>query len=1013
MKKRRTTTSGLSRPWNVSILTVLWCTIVLNHYSTTSNGCWAHSYVTAAAETTSLASSTHTQQVSRPPRHALLQRLWPHTAAASKPRTTCRPKWLPQPATPPPSTNTGEDSSTALSSSASDSSVTNTEADEEPRVLSYNASATDAGSLELTDLWSLLQSSPSQGLTSDEAARRLQLFGPNVLAQPPSKSLWQLVLEQFEDRLVQILLGVAVLSALFSVWEVSQQQHGGASSEALWKSFVEPAVILAILVVNAIVGVVQSQSAADSLQALQTMQAGTATVLRDSLVQTCASADLVPGDVVVVKVGDKVPADARLIATQGANLQLDEASLTGESVTVPKLPNHVSTIPNAPIADQKGLLFSGTMVTAGSGTAVVVQTGMDTQFGKIQQGVTAAQAEAVKTPLAARLDEFGNQLTVIIAAICALVWIVSIPKMQDSSFDGNLWEGALYYAKVAVALGVAAIPEGLPAVITLCLSLGTRKMAERNVLVRKLPSVETLGCTTVICTDKTGTLTTNEMTAVSLVLLEPVPVVPENDNQDEQKRRKRQRRRSPHRMTEDDHHKDLVMIEHGIQGSSYSPLGDIEGIAKDVEIQLNPRGALADVAAVSALCNDAQIVGNSPETKNDDHDEEQEHKKKKKESSTSRSKKALEKREKLFERIGEPTEAALCVLAEKIGGLTDTTTLDQEEADEDNEPSTETIPMDPATVANANVNLWRERRPRTATLEFSRDRKSMSVLCQFPWSMELDKPAEELSRALVPLNTGRPKTPPPTRRRRKRKESTPFSSRLLVKGAPNLLIERCTHIKQRDGTVVRLSGALRRKVEAKVSEMAARPLRCLALAVKEHDDLEDSLQTLDSSTDMDDHPLLSRPENFRHIESRLTLVGIVGIKDPARPEVAQSIQLCSQAGIRVIMITGDARDTAVAIAKDVNIFAATADASTLKAFEGREFFQKPEEEQLELLKRDNLVFCRAEPADKQKLVKMLQSLHEVPAMTGDVRISTSAFERHFFKMLTFPSILFFIITGSE
>jgi Ca2+-transporting ATPase len=167
-------------------------------------------------------------------------------------------------------------------------------------------------------------------------------------------------------------------------------------------------------------------------------------------------------------------------------MQVDEGSLTGESVTVGKFAGEEGTTkPNLPLQDQRGMLYGGTMVTSGTGRALVVQTGMDSQMGKIQKGVTQAKAEQPKTPLAIKLDEFGSTLTKIIGIICLAVWIISIPKMDDPSFS-NSWEGAIYYAKVSVALGVAAIPEGLPAVITLCLSLGTRRMAQRNVIVRKL-----------------------------------------------------------------------------------------------------------------------------------------------------------------------------------------------------------------------------------------------------------------------------------------------------------------------------------------------------------------------------------------------------------------------------------------------------------------------------------------------------------------------------------------------
>jgi Ca2+-transporting ATPase len=513
-----------------------------------------------------------------------------------------------------------------------------------------------------------------------------------------------------------------------------------------------------------------------------------------------------------------------------------------------------------------------------------------------------AKESQEKTPLAQKLDVFGTQLTWVIGGICIAVWLVSIPKMNDSSF-ASVWEGAIYYAKVAVALGVAAIPEGLPAVITLCLSLGTRRMAQRNVIVRKLSSVETLGCTSVICTDKTGTLTTNEMTAVSLVLLNG---------------------------------KDLV--ECTISGSSYSPIGSVSGIGSD---EIKQKGAAADVAAVAALCNDATILGNDEEW-----------------VGGKKQRKKLTSTKTIYERSGEPTEAALCILCEKLGGMKAYHEIDN------------SVP--PSVLASANVKNWRATHSRIATLEFHRQRKSMSVLSKFG-----------------------------------------EGNRLLVKGAPNLLLERCTHIKDRRGKITRISGSLRRQLEFKITELATRPLRCLVLAVKEDNKLESSLAKINRK-DAANHPLLKDQSKYTDIESGLTLVGIVGIKDPSRPSVSGSILQCTNAGIRVIMITGDSRDTAIvstileqplptfffrchlifwiqrcmylkkAIAKEVHIFDKNAPIESLKAFEGREFFLKSEEEQLQILKNDNLVFCRAEPADKQKLVKMLQSLHEIPAMTGEL-----------------------------
>eukprot|EP00557_Chaetoceros_sp_GSL56_P009848 CAMPEP_0176481274 /NCGR_PEP_ID=MMETSP0200_2-20121128/2730_1 /TAXON_ID=947934 /ORGANISM="Chaetoceros sp., Strain GSL56" /LENGTH=1135 /DNA_ID=CAMNT_0017877463 /DNA_START=117 /DNA_END=3522 /DNA_ORIENTATION=+ len=746
----------------------------------------------------------------------------------------------------------------------------------EPSTFLYNQTAVEIGSTDISSLLHQLSTSTTEGLTSQEASTRLSYYGSNVLETPPSKSLLMLILEQFDDKLVQILLCVAAISGIFSFMEMRSHSLATGESHHLLKSFIEPAdVILAILFLNAAVGVWQSRQAEGSLEALKKLQPSLTCVLRDGKwMDNMEAKDLVPGDVIRIRVGDKVPADARVLSLESSVLNLDEGSLTGESVTVEKVPGDEGLCRRgAPVQDMKSVLFSGTVCTAGSALAVVVRTGMATEMGKIQKGVTEAKADEHKTPLGMKLDEFGNQLTKIIGFICLGVWMVSIPKFTDPTFKNPL-EGAVYYAKVAVALGVAAIPEGLPAVITLCLSLGTRRMAKRNVIVRKLPSVETLGCTSVICTDKTGTLTTNEMTAVSLVVFE----------------------------------KEHEIAEHKIIGSSYSPVGYVEGIKPHEEICSKPRGSISDIAAVSALCNDAKIIGH------DKHADD----------------------EKIYERVGEPTEAALCILAEKLGGSSDIVD--------------DYAKLLPSVLASMNVDGWRSKFLRTATLEFNRDRKSMSVLCR-------------------PMEGGR-------------------GNRLLVKGAPNLLIKRCTHVKFRDGTVSKLTGEMRRMIEAKTSELATRPLRCLALAVKETEYLDKSLKnhSPDDSEGTGDaarkHPLLSDPSKYTDIESGLTLVGVVGIKDPARPEVAESILSCTEAGIRVIMITGDAKDTATAIARDVNIFSKS-QGEQIKAFEGREFFEKPEYEQLELLKSGNIVFCRAEPSDKQKLVKMLQNHGEISAMTGD------------------------------
>ena len=356
------------------------------------------------------------------------------------------------------------------------------------------------------DCLSSLGVSESTGLSGDEARLRYQQYGANALLPPPAKPLWHLVVEQFQDRLVQILLGVAVLSSVLAA--VEKDAH----------ALTEPLIILCILAINAGVGIWQSKSAEDSLDALKRLQPETACVLRDGVWQgEFPAAYIVPGDVLHLRVGDRVPADARLLTLKTTTFSTDESTLTGESVAAAKTTDPVDAAVS--ISGKANMVFAGTMVASGGAYALVTGTGMATEIGAINAGVQEASlsAGATKTPLAQKLDEFGDQLTKIIGSICLVVWLFSIPKFNSPAFGGSWVKGAVFHTKIAVALGVAAIPEGLPAVITLCLSLGTRRMARRNVIVRKLPSVETLGCTSVICTDKTGTLTTNQMTVKTVV----------------------------------------------------------------------------------------------------------------------------------------------------------------------------------------------------------------------------------------------------------------------------------------------------------------------------------------------------------------------------------------------------------------------------------------------------------------------------------------------------------------
>jgi Ca2+-transporting ATPase len=336
-----------------------------------------------------------------------------------------------------------------------------------------------------------LGSDAARGLSVSEVEKRLEQHGPNRLKSAPETPWWKRLLEQFENFLVIILLVATVISAI--EWLLQDPRETNLPYEAI--------VILLIVVLNALLGFFQEARAERSVRALMALAAPESTVIRDGERQRIAADQIVPGDIVMVEAGDKIPADARLI--ENANLRTDEAPLTGESVPVAKETAAIDS--EIGIGDRRNMLYSGTVATYGRGRAVVVATGMETEVGRIAGLLEAAEKEP--TPLQQELDRTGKRLSVIMLAICAVVFatgLLSTPVMNLNVI--------LSLFLFAVALAVAAIPEALPAIVTVGLSLGVRRMAAANAIVRKLPAVETLGAATVICSDKTGTLTRNEMT---------------------------------------------------------------------------------------------------------------------------------------------------------------------------------------------------------------------------------------------------------------------------------------------------------------------------------------------------------------------------------------------------------------------------------------------------------------------------------------------------------------------
>ena len=327
-----------------------------------------------------------------------------------------------------------------------------------------------------------LQSDLTHGLAAVEAQRRLRVSGPNVLPEAARPSALALFLRQFTSIIVWVLIAAALVSGLLHEW-------------------LDAGAIVAIVVLNALLGFVQEFRAERSLAALKQLSVTTARVLREGRLSSLPAAALVPGDLVEIEAGDHVPADARVV--YAANLQTQEAALTGESTPVEKVTPALDNT-EVPLADRQNLIFLGTTVTTGKGRALVIATGTATELGRI--ATLMQEVETEPTPLQRRLEQFGHLLLVFALVIVAVVFLLGLLR----------GEPAVAMFLTAVSLAVAAIPEGLPTIVTITLALGVTRMVGRHALIRHLPAVETLGSTTVICTDKTGTLTKNEMTVTRL-----------------------------------------------------------------------------------------------------------------------------------------------------------------------------------------------------------------------------------------------------------------------------------------------------------------------------------------------------------------------------------------------------------------------------------------------------------------------------------------------------------------
>ncbi|HDN81517.1 MAG TPA: HAD family hydrolase, partial [Methanomicrobia archaeon] len=533
-------------------------------------------------------------------------------------------------------------------------------------------------------------------------------------------------------------------------------------------------VISIILFASGVLGFVQEYRAEKSLEILKKMSSPKAKVLRDGTEKIIDTGELVPGDVILLEVGDKVPADCRIIKSY--NLSIDESVLTGESVSVTKTSETLTE--KLPLAERKNLVFSGTIVTFGRGMCVVYATGMNTEFGKIAKMLQSVKKEM--TPLQKNLEGVGKVLGVSALIICSLVAVLGILRGHEP-LEMFIW---------GVSLAVAAVPEALPAVVTITLALGVQKMVKRNAIIRKLPAVETLGCTTVICSDKTGTLTKNEMTVKKIFF---------NDQ----------------------------IIE--VSGVGYIPKGDFYVEKKEID-----RKNLELIGRISALCNDAKLV-----------------------------------HEKDYTVIGDPTEGALLVLAEKIG------------------------------MQKSDLE---ERFPRKDELTFTSERKMMSVLNDMIYS----------------------------------------------KGAPETILENCSYIY--DNGIREITETDKKKILEINETFASEGLRVLALAYREGGLLE---------------------------EKDLVFASLTAMLDPPREEVREAIKICELSGIKVIMITGDHKLTAKAIANELGIFEEGDIILT-----GRELDELSDSE-FEKIVENVKVYARVSPEHKMKIISAFKKKGEVVAMTGD------------------------------
>ncbi|MCL4505038.1 MAG: cation-translocating P-type ATPase [Chloroflexi bacterium] len=767
-----------------------------------------------------------------------------------------------------------------------------------------------------------LEAQRDHGLTTAEARKRLADYGLNELPAGKKAPLWRLFLAQFKDFVVILLIVASAVSIALG-------------------DTVEGLAIITIVILNAVIGLIQEQRADAALAALKKMAAPDAQVLRDGARARIPARELAPGDIVFLEAGNYVPADIRLI--DSFNLKINESTLTGESEAVSKRAEALIEA-GASIGDRVNSAFSSTLITYGRAKGVVVSTGSHTEIGLI--ATMLGEIEEESTPLQKRLNQLGKTLSIVALVLCGMVFVAEVLRNTDLSilvgqglpayvvrYSQNITE----FFILAVSLAVAAVPEGLAAVVTINLALGMREMVKCNVLIRRLSAVETLGSATVICTDKTGTLTQNAMNVVRVYAggrtygvsgegYEPQGIFTEIGDQKPEIGDWRLEINGPgleirSQMSES---RDQKLQSADIQSPIPNPQSPISNLPSPL-LQLLRGGLLASDALLEESGEEAE--------------------------------------RKTYRMVGDPTEGALVVAAAKAG-------------------------------------LWRtateEQYPRVAEAPFDAERKMMTTLHEAKGAEEQGSGGEgekeeagdgsqksevrgqkqeaggrklEAGGRKQEAGDGSQKTEVRRKTEEERGQTLEAGGKgrenrlvAFTKGAPDIVLLRCTYYLGEGGDVLLLRDEDRARILAVNTAMASDALRVLAVATRSL-----PAEQVRGQGEIDGAA----------VERDLTLLGLFGMIDPPRPEVGAAIDTARRAGIRTIMITGDHAVTARAIARQINLAG-----DEPQVVSGPEI-QAMDDEQLARRVRDVSVFARVSPEHKVRIVTAVRSNSNVVAMTGD------------------------------